>query len=75
MVPRAKYKWTTETIAPVDCIFCEKKERHLLIMSKKQKQSQKLYAEWEYQASFQRRNAQHVESSTEQWGKLLFYSE
>ena len=44
-------------------------------MSKKQKQSQKLYAEWEYQASFQRRNAQHVESSTEQWGKLLFYSE
>ena len=34
---RAKRKSSTETVAPVECVFCGEKERDLSKMSKKQK--------------------------------------
>ena len=57
---RAKRKLLTETVAPVECVFCGEKERDLLKMSKKQKQSQKLHATGEYHTRFQCPNVQHV---------------
>ena len=50
---RAKRKSSTETVAPVECVFCGEKERDLSKMSKnpqktKQKQSQKSHAAGEY---------------------------
>ena len=57
---RAKRKLSTETVAPVECVFCGEKERDLSKMSKKQKQSQKLHAVGEYHTRFQCANVQHV---------------
>ena len=57
---RAKRNLSTETVAPVECVFCGEKERDLLKMSKKQKQSQKLHATGEYHTRFQCPNVQHV---------------
>ena len=57
---RAKRKLSTETVAPVECVFCGEKERDLSKMSKKQKQSQKLHAAGEYHTRFQCANVQHV---------------
>ena len=50
---RAKRKSSTETVAPVEYVFCGEKERDLSKISKKQKQSKKLHAAWEYHRSFQ----------------------
>ena len=36
---RTKRKSSTETVAPVECVFCGEKERDLSTMSKKRKQS------------------------------------
>ena len=44
---RAKRKSSTETVAPVEYVFCEEQKK------KKQKQSKKLHAAWEYHRSFQ----------------------
>ena len=63
---RAKRKPSTETVAPVGCVFCREKERDLSKMSKKQKQSQKLCVAGEYHTGFQSPNVQHFESLTEQ---------
>ena len=63
---RTKRKSSTETVGPVECVFCGEKEMDLSEMSKKQKQSQKLQAAMEYHTSFQSPNVQHVESLTEQ---------
>ena len=41
---RAQLKSSTETVAPVECVFCGEKEKDLSKMPKKQKQSQKLHA-------------------------------
>ena len=49
---RAKRKSSTETVVPVECVFCGEKEKDLSETLKKQKQSQKLHAGGEYQASF-----------------------
>ena len=57
---RTKRKSSTETVAPVECVFCGEKERNLSKMSKRQKQSQKLHAAGEYHTSFQSPNVQHV---------------
>ena len=55
---RAKRKSSTETVAPVECVFCGEKERDLSKMSKKQK----LQKAGKYHTSFQSPNVQHVES-------------
>ena len=57
---RVKLRSSTETAAPVECVFCGEKERDLSKMSKKQKQSQKLHATGEYHTRFQCPNVQHV---------------
>ena len=54
---KAKRKSSTETVAPVECIFCGEKEKYLSKMSKKKKkQSQKLHAAGEYHTRFQSPN-------------------
>ena len=47
---RAKRKSSTETVAPVEYIFCQEKERDLskIYKKEKKKQSQKLHAAGEY---------------------------
>ena len=62
---RAKRKSSTETVAPVECVYCGEKEKDLSKMSKKktpkkQKQSQKLHEAGEYHTSFQSPNVHHV---------------
>ena len=70
---RAKHKSSTETVAPVECIYCGEKESDLSKLSKKtkkQKQSQKLHEAGEYHTSFQSPNVQHVMSLTGQWREM-----
>ena len=67
---RATRKSSTETVALIECVFCGEKERDLPKMSKKQKQSLKLHAQWGYHTSFNGTNVQHVNSLTEQWREM-----
>ena len=44
---RAKSKSSTETVAPVECVFCGEKERNLSKMSKKNRNSLRNYTQQE----------------------------
>ena len=66
---RAKRKSSTETLAPVDCIFCRGK-KGICQKCQKSRTVPQIHAVGEYHISFQSLNVQHVEFLTEQWRKI-----
>ena len=58
---------STESVFPIECLFCEKEEGDLSKMSKKQRQSNKLHAAGEYHTSLQNPNIRHVTDLTSSW--------
>ena len=65
----AKRKSATETVAPVECVFCEENERDLPKMSRNQKVLRNDTQQGNT-TRFQISHVYHVESFTEQWKKM-----
>ena len=68
---RAKRKSSTETVAPVDCVFCREKEKGYVKNVNKNRNSLRNYKQQEGTTQvFRAFNEQHVEFLTEQWREM-----
>ena len=66
---RSKRKTSTD-LFPVQCIFCDEKEKDTSKMSKEQKKSHQLHAAGQFHSSSKKSNNEHVNKLTEHWREI-----